>query len=65
MTVVFMSKLSSCTLDRQGLIAAEMYLDVSFVLHNIQNVIWASPGLVSVKWRRIFEWVECDFDQSI
>jgi len=39
MTLVFVIKVS-CTLDHQGLIAAEMHMDVSVVLHNIQNVIW-------------------------
>ena len=64
MTLVFMSKVS-CTMDHQGLIAAELHLDVSVILHNIQNVMWGSPGLIPIEWRRISEWVECGFDQSV
>ena len=64
MTLVFMSKVS-CTMDHQGPIAAEMRLDVFVVLHNIQNVMWGLPGLISIERRRICEWVECDFDQSV
>ena len=44
--------------------AAEMCLDVSVVLHNIQNM-WGSPGLILIVWRRISEWVECGFNQSV
>ena len=63
MTLVFVSKVS-CTMDCQGLMAAEMCLDVSVVLHNIQNM-WGSPGLILIVWRRISEWVECGFNQSV
>jgi hypothetical protein len=52
-------------MDHQGLIAAMMYLNVSVVLHNIQNIILGSPGLISIERRRISEWVECDFDRSV
>jgi len=52
-------------MDHQGPIAAEMRLDVFVVLHNIQNVMWGLPGLISIERRRICEWVECDFDQSV
>jgi hypothetical protein len=52
-------------MDHQGLIAAEMHLDISVVYHNIRNVICRSPALVQMEWRRIPDWVECGFDQSL